>query len=58
MARRNTIYNFAHSVNAKDHGSGSEPFASRLSKLMSNLLREWNESPRLVWEVKNLCTVL
>lgn len=42
-----------------DIGATAEPFfAGRLSKGMSDLLREWNEQPRLAWELENLSKVL
>lgn len=33
-------------------------FAGRLSSQMSTLLRQWNETPRLAWELRNLSHVL
>ncbi|KAK4501039.1 hypothetical protein PRZ48_006845 [Zasmidium cellare] len=39
--------------------NGGEPFfAGRLSKPMSELLRQNNEAPRLVWEQKNMSHIL
>ncbi len=43
----------------KTNGYSHEPFfAGRLSSQMSNKLREWNETPRLEWELNNLQYVL